>query len=138
MASRMGETSRTDSGDARESARLLLCDLRQLSEELAHRSALLRSEGYRILAEILDELEAEVSPEASSGKSTRSPFSHSASTIRAQLQSDWLRVDCLIDNLVSSAANEIAHFASVAESRIGAVERAARHERARDRIENRD
>lgn len=107
--------------------RLYLGELVQLSDELAHRSSRLRDDGRKILDAILTRLEAldtnEYGSSGSSAKADRGAFS----TVRRELHSDWLRVDSMIDDLLSSAADELSNFANTAESRIAACERAVHH-----------
>lgn len=115
------------SGPEQESVRLYLGELVQLSDELAHRSSRLRDDGRKILDAILTRLEAldtnEYGSSVSSAKADRGAFS----TVRRELHSDWLRVDSMIDDLLSSAVDELSNFANTAESRIAACERAVHH-----------
>jgi len=50
------------------------------------------------------------------------------------LQSSWLRVDAIIDDLMSSTADELYGFANIAESRIAACERAVHHRQVWDSV----
>jgi hypothetical protein len=50
------------------------------------------------------------------------------------MRSSWLRVDALIDDLMSSAADELYGFANIAESRIAACERAVHHRQVCDNL----
>ena len=43
---------------------------------------------------------------------------------RRELQASWLRVDSLIDDLLSTATDELSQFTTMAESQLGVCERA--------------
>ena len=114
------------SGAAQESARLRLGELIQLADELGHRSHRLRGDGRRILDDVLANLKtlcnSSQSLTFSSAEADRTAFI----AVRRELQSSWLRVDAMIDDLLHSAADELSTFANTAEIRIAACERAVR------------
>lgn len=126
----MNITPTAKSVSEQESARLYLGELVQLSDELAHRSSQLRDDGRRILDAILTSLEARYTSEYGSSESSAKTDRGAFTAVRRELQSNWLRVDSMIDDLLHSAADEIAQFTAVAESQIGGWERAINHRKA--------
>lgn len=124
----MGHPNNTKATSKQESARLYLGELEQLVEEAAHRNTMIRNDGREILGCILAHLEAScIGEDVSSNMSAKERQRLFAAT-RRQLQANWMRVDTLIDDLLSSAIDELSQFASEAETRIGTLERILRHE----------
>ncbi len=119
-------------GSAQESTRLRLGELIQLADELRHRGDRIRGDGRRILDDVLAVLQAHCASEGSSLESIRESDRRAFHTVRRELRSSWLRVDALIDDLMSSAADELYGFANIAESRIAACERAVHHRQVWD------
>ena len=107
--------------------RLYVGELAQLSDELAHRSARLREDGHRVLDAILTGLEFQITADSGPLASRAKADLGELAAVRRELHSNWLRVDSIIDELLSSAADELSSFANSAESRISAYERAIHH-----------
>jgi hypothetical protein len=128
----MNNSPRAESAPEAESVRLQLGELIQLSDELAHRSSRLRDDGREIIGEVLVKLRSL----CTSGDTRSDPESDRCGLVEARrdLRSRWLCVDARIDDLLSSAADEIAQFVAIAESRIGACERAVRHRERRNAL----
>ena len=125
LAAFMNKSSIATSGPEQESVRLYVGELAQLSDELAHRSSRLREDGRRVLDAILTGLETHITagPSASRAEADLDELA----AVRRELLSSWLRADSIIDELLSSAADELSSFANSAESRIFAYERAIHH-----------
>ena len=121
-------------GSEQESTRLRLGELIQLADELGHRGRRLRGDGRRILDDVLAKLQAHCNFTQASTNSDIEANRRSFGAVRRELQSSWLRVDAIIDDLMSSAADELSGFANIAESRIAACERAVHHRQACDRL----
>jgi len=114
-------------GSAQESTRLRLGELIQLADELGHRGHRFRGDGRRILDDVLAKLQTHCNSTQASTNSDIEANRRSFGAVRRELQSSWLCVDALIDDLMSSAADELYGFANIAESRIAACERAVHH-----------
>ena len=123
---------RTDKpGSTKESVRLNLGEVLLLADELGEINVQLRKEGRRILDDILAGLHAQcTSDDAASGAQPESERHAFHAEIR-ELQASWLRVDSLVDDMLSSATGEISQFAAMAEARIRSCERAVTHRDAR-------
>ena len=121
-------------GSAQESTRLRLGELIQLADELGHRGHRLRGDGGRILDDVLANLQTQCNLAQASTSSDIETNRRAFGTVRRELQSSWLRVDAMIDDLISSAADELYGFANIAESRIAACERAVHHRQACDSV----
>ena len=119
-------------GSEQESARLRLGELIQLADELGHRGDRIRGDGRRILDDVLAKLQTHCNSTQASTNSDIEANRRSFGAVRRELRSSWLRVDAIIDDLMSSAADELAAFANIAESRIAACERAVHHRRVCD------
>ena len=119
-------------GSEQESARLRLGDLIQLADELGHRGDRIRGDGRRILDDILAKLQTHCNSTPASTNSDIEANRRSYGAVRRELQSSWLRVDAIIDDLMSSAADELSGFANIAESRIAACERDVHHRQVWD------
>jgi hypothetical protein len=115
-----------------ESVRLYLRELAQLSDELAMRNTHLRDDGHRIVNDVLTRLQAFCASEETSSEPSAKEDHRAFNSVRREMLSSWLRVDSLVDDLLSTAADELAQFAAASESRIGACERAVRYRRARN------
>ena len=114
-------------GSAQESTRLRFGELIQLADELGHRGDQLRGDGRRILYDVLANLQTHCDSTQASTNSDIEANRRSFGAVRRELRSSWLRVDAIIDDLMSSAADEFYGFANIAESRIAACERAVHH-----------
>ncbi len=114
-------------GSAQESTRLRLGELIQLADELGHRGDRIRGDGRRILDDVLATLQTHCNSTQASTNSDIESNRRSYGAVRRELQSSWLRVNAMIDDLMSSAADELYGFANIAESRIAACERAVHH-----------
>lgn len=123
-------------GSAQESTRLLLSELIQLADELGHRGHRLRGDGRIILDDVLANLETHSNSTQVSTNSVIEANRRSLAAVRRELQSSWLRVDAIIDDLMSSAADELYGFASLAESHIAACERAVHHRQVCDSVQS--
>ena len=121
-------------GSAQESTRLRLGELIQLADELGHRGNRIRGDGRRILNDVLANLQTQCNATQASTNSDIEPNRRTLGTVQRELQSSWLRVDAMIDDLMSSAADELYGFASIAESRIAACERVVHHRQVRDSL----
>ena len=119
-------------GSAQESTRLRLGELIQLADELGHRSEQIRGDGRRIFDDVLANLQADCNSKQAPTNSDIESNRRALGAVRRDLQSSWLRVDALIDDLMSSAADELYGFANIAESRIAACERAVHHRQVYD------
>lgn len=114
-------------GSAQESTRLRLGELIQLADELRHRGHRIRGDGRRILDDVLANLQTYCNSTQASASSDIEASRRAFGAVRRELQSSWLRVDAIIDDLMSSTADELYGFANIAESRIAACERAVHH-----------
>ncbi|TDJ37749.1 MAG: hypothetical protein E2O53_01280 [Gammaproteobacteria bacterium] len=123
----MNRSATKKPGVAQESARLRLGELIQLADELCHRGHRIRGDGGRILDDVLDNLQTHCNTTQASTNSDIEANRRAIGAVRRDLQSSWLRVDAIIDDLMSSAADELYGFANTAESRIAACERAVHH-----------
>ncbi len=127
VADLMSASKTTEINSKRESARLYLGELLELAEELARRNAALRNDRREIFDSILTRLESyctdEDVPSTLSEKDRRRVFIEA----RRDLRANWIRVDTLMDDLLSSAADELSQFAAEVEGKIGACERIVRH-----------
>ncbi len=130
----MNRSASKKPASAQESARLRLGELIQLADELGHRGHRLRGDGRRILDDVLANLQAQCNSTQASTNSDIEANRRSFRAVRRELQSNWLRVDAIIDDLMSSAADELYGFANIAESRIAACERAVHHRQIRDGV----
>jgi hypothetical protein len=110
-----------------ESARLCLGELIQLANELGHRGHQIRGDGRRILDDVLAKLQTHCNSTQASTNSDIEANRRAFGAVRRELRSSWLRVDAMIDDLMSSATDELSDFANIAESRIAACERAVHH-----------
>ena len=123
----MSASKTTEINSKRESARLYLGELLELAEELARRNAALRNDRREIFDAILTRLESycmdEDVPSTLSERERRRVFTEA----RRDLRANWIRVDTLMDDLLSSAADELSQFAAEVEARISACERIVRH-----------
>jgi hypothetical protein len=127
----MGHPNNTKATSKQESARLYVGELEQLVEEAAFRNSMLRNDGREVLDHILACLEANcIGEDVSSNICTRERRRIFAET-RRQIHANWMRVDALIDDLLSSAIDELSQFASETETRIGTLERILRHEESK-------
>jgi hypothetical protein len=127
----MGHPNNMKTGSEQESARLYVGELKQLVEEAAHSNTLLRNDGREILDCILAHLEASCIGEDVSSNMSAKERQHIFAATRRQLQAKWMRVDTLIDDLLSSAIDELSQFAYETEMRIGTLERTLRHEESK-------
>jgi hypothetical protein len=127
VADLMSASKTTEINSKRESARLYLGELLELAEELARRNAALRNDRREIFDSILTRLESycmdEDVPSTLSERERRRVFTE----VRRDLRANWIRVDTLMDDLLSSAADELSQFAAEVEARISACERIVRH-----------
>jgi FKBP-type peptidyl-prolyl cis-trans isomerase (trigger factor) len=127
VADLMSASKTTEINSKRESARLYLGELLELAEELARRNAALRNDRREIFDAILTRLESycmdEDVPSTLSERERRRVFTEA----RRDLRANWIRVDTLMDDLLSSAADELSQFAAEVEARISACERIVRH-----------
>jgi FKBP-type peptidyl-prolyl cis-trans isomerase (trigger factor) len=127
VADLMSASKKTEINSKRESARLYLGELLELAEELARRNAALRNDRREIFDAILTRLESycmdEDVPSTLSERERRRVFTEA----RRDLRANWIRVDTLMDDLLSSAADELSQFAAEVEARISACERIVRH-----------
>jgi FKBP-type peptidyl-prolyl cis-trans isomerase (trigger factor) len=127
VADLMSASKTTEINSKRESARLYLGELLELAEELARRNAALRNDRREIFDSILTRLESycmdEDVPSTLSERERRRVFTEA----RRDLRANWIRVDTLMDDLLSSAADELSQFAAEVEARISACERIVRH-----------
>lgn len=114
-----------------ESVRLDLGEMILLADELAHRNAQMRDEARRILDGILADLQSQCAADDTASRIHTESDRHAYRTVRRELQASWLRVDSLIDDMLSSATDEIFQFAAFAEARIRAYERTVSHRDAR-------
>jgi len=121
-------------GSAQESTRLRLGELIQLADELGHRGDRIRGDARRILDDVLDKLQTHCNSTQASTNSDIEANRRSFGAVRRELRSSWLRVDAIIDDLMSSAADELYGFANIAESRIAACERAVHHRQVCDNL----
>jgi polyhydroxyalkanoate synthesis regulator phasin len=119
-------------GSEQESTRLRLGELIQLADEFRHRGHRIRGDGRRILDDVLATLQTHSNSTQASTNSDIESNRRSYGAVRRELRSSWLRVDALIDDLMSSAADELYGFANIAESRIAACERAVHHRQVWD------
>ena len=123
----MSASKTTEINSKRESARLYLGELLELAEELARRNAALRNDRREIFDAILTRLESycmdEDVPSTLSERERRRVFTEA----RRDLRANWIRVDTLMDDLLSSAADELSQFAAEVEARISVCERIVRH-----------
>lgn len=118
-----------------ETTRLRLGELIQLADELGHRGHRLRGDGGRILDDVLANLQTHCEITQASTNFDIGANRRSFAAVRRELRSSWLRVDAMIDDLMSSAADELYGFASIAESRIAACERAVHHRQDYDSLQ---
>jgi FKBP-type peptidyl-prolyl cis-trans isomerase (trigger factor) len=127
VADLMSASKTTEINSKRESARLYLGELLELAEELGRRNAALRNDRREIFDSILTRLESycmdEDVPSTLSERERRRVFTEA----RRDLRANWIRVDTLMDDLLSSAADELSQFAAEVEARISACERIVRH-----------
>ena len=130
----MNRSATKKPGVAQESARLRLGELIQLADELCHRGHRIRGDGGRILDDVLDNLQTHCNTTQASTNSDIEANRRSFGAVRRELRSSWLRVDAIIDDLMSSAADELYGFANIAESRIAACERAVHHRQVCDNL----
>ncbi len=121
-------------GSAQESTRLRLGELIQLADELGHRGDRIRGDARRILDDVLAKLQTHCNSTQASTNSDIEANRRSFGAVRRELRSSWLRVDAIIDDLMSSAADELYGFANIAESRIAACERAVHHRQVCDNL----
>jgi hypothetical protein len=121
-------------GSAQESTRLRLGELIQLADELGHRGRRIRGDARRILDDVLADLQTRCNATQASTNSGIQSNRRAFGAVRRELQSSWLRVDAIIDDLMSSAADELYGFANIAESRIAACERAVHHRQVCDSV----
>ncbi|NCF16245.1 MAG: hypothetical protein GWP62_13100 [Gammaproteobacteria bacterium] len=118
-------------GSTQESVRLELGELISLADGLAQQNTQLRKDGRRILDDILARLEAQCTPDDTKSRAYADADRITFYAERRELQASWLRVDSLIDDMLSSAADELFQFATLAEARIRVCERAVYHRDAR-------
>jgi len=123
----MNCSAKKKTGSAQESTRLCLGELIQLADELGHRGARIRGDGRRILDDVLAKLQTHCNSTQASTNSDIEANRRSFGAVQRELRSSWLRVDAIIDDLMSSAADELYGFANIAESRIAVCERAVHH-----------
>ncbi len=119
-------------GSEQESTRLRLGELIQLADELRHRGHRIRGDGRRILDDVLANLQTHCKTTQASANSDIEASRRAFGAVRRELQSSWLRVDAIIDDLMSSTADELYGFANLAESRIAACERDVHHRQVWD------
>ena len=119
-------------GSAHESSRLRFGELIQLTDELGHRGYRIRGDARRILDDVLADLQTHCITTQASINSDIEANRRAFGAVRRELQSSWLRVDAIIDDLMSSAADELYGFVNIAESRIAACERAIHHRQVFD------
>ena len=121
-------------GSEQESTRLRLGELIQLADELGHRGYRIRGDARRILDDVLADLQTHCITTQASINSDIEANRRAFGAVRRELQSSWLRVDAIIDDLMSSAADELYGFANIADSRIAACERAVHHRQVWDSL----
>lgn len=113
-------------GRYHESTRDEVVGLVTIADNLRQQSAETRKEGGDIVDNILFKLQALYEfGDSKSGSS--SPSRCAYEDVRRNLQSDWLRIDMLIDDLLSSASDELVRYATHAEAVIGRCEREVLH-----------
>lgn len=103
----MSKSPSTKSVSEQESARLYLGELVRLAEDLGHRNSELRNDGREILDTLLIRLEKLCACEDASSIPGVKEDQRIFAATRRELLASWLRVDSLIDNLLSSAADEL-------------------------------
>jgi len=122
----------TDTSEStQESVRLNLGEIILLADELADKNVQLRNEGRRILDDILLRLQAQCTSDDETPEMHKTSDRSTFYAERRELLASWLRVNSLVDDLLSSAADELAQFATFAEARIRVCERAVHHKNAR-------
>lgn len=112
-----------------ESARLRIAEIVALADELARQGAVLRKEGRRVVEAVL----ADSAPgPAAQGGPARDDAAHAA--LGLELGSQWVEVDCAVDERVSEACDAVLAFVAFAEAEVARYERGVRHRAARAQL----
>ncbi len=112
-----------------ESARLRIAEIVALADELARQGMVLREEGRRVVEAVL----ADSAPEpATQGGPARDDATHAA--LGRELGSQWVEVDCAVDEHVSKACDAVLAFVGFAEAEVARYERGVRHRAARAQL----